>query len=111
MLSTLSPCVLPLLPLVLAAAASEHKLGPATLATGLALSFAVIGLFVATIGFSVGLDVGVFRLPAAILTVAIGAVLVGSGLQARLAVAGGPIANWGERQLSRLSTGGLRGQF
>ncbi|TXN15809.1 cytochrome c biogenesis protein CcdA, partial [Methylobacterium sp. WL122] len=27
-LSVLSPCVLPLLPLVLGAAASEHRLGP-----------------------------------------------------------------------------------
>ena len=38
-LSVLSPCVLPLLPLVLGAAASEHRLGPAALAAGLALLF------------------------------------------------------------------------
>jgi cytochrome c-type biogenesis protein len=109
--STLSPCVLPLLPLVLGAAASEHKLGPAALATGLALSFAVIGLFVATIGFSVGLDTGAFRIAAAVLTVAIGAVLIIPGFQARFAVAGGPVANWTQRQFSGVSTGGLRGQL
>jgi len=33
-LSTLSPCVIPLIPLVLGAALSEHKLGPAALAAG-----------------------------------------------------------------------------
>jgi cytochrome c-type biogenesis protein len=109
--STLSPCVLPLLPLVVGAAASEHKLGPAALATGLALSFAVIGLFVATIGFSVGLDTGAFRIAAAVLTVLIGAVLIMPGFQARLAVAAGPVANWTQRQFSGLSGGGLRGQF
>jgi cytochrome c-type biogenesis protein len=43
-LSTLSPCVLPLLPIVLVAAASENRLGPAALAAGLALSFTAIGL-------------------------------------------------------------------
>ena len=64
-LSVLSPCVLPLLPLVLGAAASEHRLGPAALAAGLALSFVAIGLFVATVGFAVGLDGDVFRTVAA----------------------------------------------
>ena len=59
-LSTLSPCVLPLLPIVLGAAASEHRLGPAALAAGLAISFTAIGLFVATIGFAAGLDTGFF---------------------------------------------------
>jgi cytochrome c biogenesis protein CcdA len=53
-LSILSPCVLPILPIVLGAAASEHKWGPTALAAGLAASFVVIGLFVATIGYSIG---------------------------------------------------------
>ena len=34
-LSILSPCVLPILPIVLGAAASEHRFGPAALAAGL----------------------------------------------------------------------------
>lgn len=42
-LSPLSPCVLPLLPVVLGAAASEHRLGPVVLAGGLALSLAAMG--------------------------------------------------------------------
>ena len=50
-LSVLSPCVLPILPIVLGTAASAHLLGPLALAIGLALSFTVIGLFVATVGF------------------------------------------------------------
>jgi cytochrome c-type biogenesis protein len=58
-LSTLSPCVLPLLPLVLGAAASEYRMGLLALAAGVGLSFAMLGLFVATVGFSIGLDSGV----------------------------------------------------
>src|SRR5258705_12261789 len=57
-LSILSPCVLPLLPIVLGAAASEHRWGPVTLAGGVSLSFFAIGLFVATIGFALGDDAG-----------------------------------------------------
>ena len=34
LLSILSPCVLPLVPIVLGSAASEHRLGPAALAAG-----------------------------------------------------------------------------
>jgi hypothetical protein len=44
-LSVLSPCVLPLLPIMLGSAASEHRLAPAALAAGLSLSFVVIGRF------------------------------------------------------------------
>ncbi|MGO4562111.1 urease accessory protein UreH domain-containing protein [Rhizobiales bacterium 3FA27D7] len=110
-LSTLSPCVLPLLPLVLGAAVSEHKLGPAALAAGLALSFVAIGLFVATIGFSIGLDSGVLRNVAALLLLAVGLVLLVPKLQARLAVAGGPVSGWADRRFGGFSASGLKGQF
>ena len=49
-LSLLSPCVLPLVPMVLAAATGEHRMGPAALAAGLALSFTAIGIFIALFG-------------------------------------------------------------
>lgn len=110
-LSVLSPCVLPLLPLVLGAAASEHRLGPAALAGGLALSFVAIGLFVATVGFAIGLDAGVFRLAAAILLVLVGLVLMVPIAQTRLAAAAGPVSDWTERRFGGFSTSGLVGQF
>src|SRR5215831_20400387 len=91
-LSVLSPCVLPILPIVLGAAASERKWGPVALAIGLSISFVAIGMFVATIGFAAGLDADLFRYVAAVLIAAIGLVLLLPRLQARLAVASGPIA-------------------
>lgn len=110
-LSVLSPCVLPLVPIVLGTAASEHRFGPVALAAGLALSFTVIGLFVATAGFSAGLDAGVFRTAAAILLVGLGIVLMLPRLQARFASAAGPVGNWAEQHLGGFSAGGLPGQF
>ncbi len=110
-LSTLSPCVLPLLPLVLGAASSRHRYGPLALAGGLAVSFVIIGLFVATIGFSIGLDSDVFRIAAAVMMMLIGAVLVVPGFQARVALAGGPLANWTEQKFGGFSEDGLHGQF
>jgi cytochrome c-type biogenesis protein len=111
LLSVLSPCVLPLLPLVLGAAASEHRFGPLALAGGLALSFVAIGLFVATIGFGLGLDTGIFRTGAAILMILLGLVLMLPAAQTRLAVAAGPLSNWTETRFGGLSTAGLSGQF
>lgn len=110
-LSVLAPCVLPLAPIVLGAAASEHRHGPLALAGGLALSFTAIGLFVATVGFAIGLDAGVFRAVGGALMLTIGAVLVLPQVQARLAVATGPVGNWTEQRLSGFSASGLRGQF
>lgn len=110
-LSVLSPCVLPLLPLVLGAAASEHRLGPVALAAGLALSFVVIGLFVATVGFAMGLDAEVFQFGAAIMLILFGLVLIVPEAQTRLAVAAGPMSNWTESRFGGFSTADLPGQF
>src|SRR5205085_10635872 len=46
-LGTLSPCVLPLLPLVIAGAIERHRPGPLVLAAGLAGSATIVGLGVA----------------------------------------------------------------
>src|SRR5262249_21092771 len=104
-LSVLSPCVLPILPIVLGAASSERKSGPVALAIGLSISFVAIGMFVATAGFAVGLDADLFRYVAAVLIVAIGLVLILPGAQAKLAVASGPIANWADKRFSGVRSG------
>ena len=104
-LSILSPCVLPLVPIVLGTAVAEHRFGPVALATGLAISFTAIGLFVATIGYSVGLDGEVFRRAGAVLLIAIGMVLVMPRWQARVALAAGPVSAWTEQQFDRASNG------
>lgn len=111
LLSTLSPCVLPLLPVVLGAALNEHRWGPAALAAGLALSFVVIGLFVATIGFAAGIDLDAFRSVAALLLIAIGVVLLVPNFQERVAVAAGPVSNWTQNRFGGFETTGLGGQF
>ncbi len=111
MLSTLSPCVLPLLPLVLGPAMAAHRLGVAALAAGLVTSFVGVGLFVATIGFSAGLDGDVFRSISAALLGIMGVVLLSGALQQRFAVATSGVSNTGNRLIQRLTPTGLGGQF
>ncbi len=110
-LSTLSPCVLPLLPLVVGGAASAHPAGAGLLALGLAASFAGIGLFVATIGFSIGLDGTVFRTLSAILLAGLGVLLLSSALQSRFALATGGLSDAGNRVLQRYAPRGAWGQL
>jgi cytochrome c biogenesis protein CcdA len=109
-LSILSPCVLPLVPIVLGTAQSRHRLGPLALGAGLALTFTIVGLFVATIGFAIGLDGDVFRIFGGAMLFAFGIVLIAPGLQARMAMAGGPVTTWANQQMSRFDNAGLPGQ-
>ena len=81
------------------------------LAAGLSISFVAIGLFVATIGYSMGFDADVFRYVAATLIIAIGLFLMLPDLQARLATASGPIANWTDQRFGSHRGSGLSGQF
>ena len=110
-LSTLSPCVLPLLPILLASAVAQHRFGPAALAAGLVLSFTVVGLFIATLGASIGLDPAVLRQAAALLLIGFGLVLLVPALQARFARATAGVAAAGGGPLSRMSGRGWAGQF
>jgi cytochrome c-type biogenesis protein len=110
-LSTLSPCVLPLIPMVLGAAVSEHRFGPVALATGLAVSFVAIGLFIATIGYSIGLDAGHLRTIGAAILIVIGLTLLMPSLQTQLAVVAGPISGWADSRFGGFATTGLRGQL
>lgn len=111
LLSILSPCVLPLVPIVLGAAISEHRFGPVALAAGLAVSFTVLGLLIAVAGFSLGIDADALRMTAAVVMAGLGVVLMLPAFQVRVATAAGPVANWTEQNFGGFSTAGLGGQF
>jgi cytochrome c-type biogenesis protein len=110
-LSTLSPCVLPLLPLVFGSSLSKHKWGALALALGVSLSFVSVGLFVATLGFVLGIDESVFRNIAAVLMLLIGLILVVPWLEGRFALAAGPVGNWLHQRFGAGEASGLGGQF
>lgn len=111
LLSTLSPCVLPLIPLVFGAAVSRHRLGPLALAAGLAVSFTILGLLVATVGFALGLTADVFRVVAAVLLMMLGVVLIVPSHQTYAVAAGPALGTWAQERFNRVSDGGLLSQF
>ena len=86
-------------------------MGPLALAVGLAISFTAIGLFVATVGFAMGLDTDVFRTISAVLLIAVGVLLLVPRLQEQFAVAAGPVSQWAGGYLDNFAATGLAGQF
>lgn len=110
-LSTLSPCVLPIVPILLGSAASAHPRAPLALAAGLALSYAVVGSLLAWAGSALGVDVGAFRVVGALVLAALGVVLLSGAAQRRFASATSGIAAAGEGFLARLRLDGVKGQF
>src|ERR1700733_1597484 len=110
-LSTLSPCVLPLVPVLLATAVSAHRWGALALGAGLALSFTVVGIFLATLGASLGLDPETFRTIGAVILAAFGLVLLVPRLQDLFARMTSALSNSGNQLLSRITIGGLTGQL
>ncbi|MBI3444310.1 MAG: sulfite exporter TauE/SafE family protein [Magnetospirillum sp.] len=110
-LSTLSPCVLPLLPVLLGGALQQHRLAPLALAGGLAASFTSVGIFVATLGFAADIDSNAIRSVAAILMAVFGVVMLSPRLYLAFVQMAAPLAGGANGLLGRMSGDGLWGQF
>ena len=111
LLSTLSPCVLPIIPILLGSATNAHRRAPLALAGGLAISYALIGSTLAWAGSALDLDSSLFRNAGAIILGLLGLVLMSASLQQRFASATSGIADAGNTLLSRMRLDGLPGQF
>ncbi|HET7763780.1 MAG TPA: cytochrome c biogenesis CcdA family protein [Burkholderiales bacterium] len=111
MLTTLSPCVLPILPIVLVGAVGQHRYGPLALMGGLVFSFTTVGLLVsgALRAFDVAPDS--IRTASAVLLLLVGLILLSTLLQKRFAMLSAPLSNALNDIAGRIGPAGLRGQF
>ncbi|MBI5494863.1 MAG: cytochrome c biogenesis protein CcdA [Deltaproteobacteria bacterium] len=110
-LTSLSPCVLPLAPVLVGAAAATHQFGPAALAVGLAASFSVVGTFVATLGTIVGLEQSAVQAVAAGAMLVFGVLMASPSLHHRFSARLAGAAGVGGSLLGRLQPQGWHGQF
>ncbi|KAE8759023.1 MULTISPECIES: cytochrome c biogenesis CcdA family protein [Paraburkholderia] len=110
-LTTLSPCVLALVPVLVASALAAHRLGVVALSAGLGVSFSVIGIFVASVGASLGVDSELFRRVAAVLMILFGLAMFSHRLQAIFIRAAAGIGGSGQNWLSKIRGDTLSGQF
>ena len=110
-LTLINPCVLPLLPVIIAAAFQGSRVGPLMLAIGLTLSFAVIGVGVTAFGHLAGIDDMLINRLAAVLMVLFGVVLLVPRAQAVLARAASPLASRANVGIDRVQGAGAAGQL
>jgi cytochrome c-type biogenesis protein len=109
MLTIFSPCVLPLAPIVVAAARARDPRGPIALGFGLAATFGVVGGVLASFGVEFG-ESALARAVSAAIMIAIGAALlmpaIGEALETRL----GFVGRAADVMSERLPDAGLAGQ-
>lgn len=111
LVTTLSPCVLPILPMVAAAATGRSAFGLVALAAGMASAFTVVGVLLASGGQLLGAHEGQLRIAAGALMLGLGIVLLSSRIQQAFARASSGVGRAGYQGLSRLDSGHPAAQF
>jgi cytochrome c biogenesis protein CcdA len=109
MLTTLSPCVFPLLPLVLGGAVQRHRGAPLAMGVGMALAFMAFGVLVGSLGGAFGVDPDNVRRVGAILLLGFGLVMLVPALEGRFTSLMSPIASSASAAGTRLDAGSLGG--
>lgn len=101
-LTTLSPCVLPLLPLVVGGALQGHRLAPLAMGAGMTASFAAIGMLLGALGPAFGVDADTVRIGGAAMLIAFALVMLVPALGERFSRWMLPIAGAANRASARL---------
>lgn len=111
LLTLINPCVLPVLPIVLASALQGSRLGPVYLAAGMSVSFVALGLFVTTLGQSIGLTEDRVAQIGAMLMIVFGIVLLTPAFERRFATATAGFAQSADHRMDQLDARSAKGQL
>ncbi len=111
LLTLINPCVLPVLPIVLATALQASRHGPLALAAGMSLAFVSLGLAVTTFGYAVGLREDDIARGGALLMVGFGLILLVPRFSTAFSTATAGVATNADAGLDQVDRSTLRGQF
>ena len=111
LLTLINPCVLPVLPILLATALQASRWGPVALAAGMSLSFAILGVTVSAFGRAVGLNADDIAQVGAVLMILFGLVLLVPQASAVFSTATAGFAARADSGLDEVDRGSLTGQF
>jgi len=111
LLTLINPCVLPVLPIVLATAIQADKRGPIALAAGMSLAFVTLGIGVATLGYALGIREETVARAAAVMMIGFGLILLVPRFSAGFATATAGVSTRADSQMDTLDRSGLKGQF
>lgn len=110
-LAILSPCVLPLAPILLVSALQQHPLGPLGLVAGLSVTFTTVGVALAATGTVLGVDPDTLRWFMGITLLIVGLFLVSQWLQNGLLKIAAPVTNRIQTATHAVAFEGIGGQF
>lgn len=110
-LTTLNPCVFPLLPLVLGGAVQANRAAPLAMGAGMVASFALLGLLVGVAGDALGLYPEHLRIAGALLLIGFGIVMLVPWLNVRFTQWMAPMATRANTASARFDAGSLGGAF
>ena len=111
LLTLINPCILPVLPIVLASATQADRRAPLALAAGLSAAFVLLGVGVSAAGPALGLSPDVVSRLAALMMVGFGLVMLMPALGGRFATATAGIAAFADARMDDVTRNGLGGQF
>jgi cytochrome c biogenesis protein CcdA len=111
LLTLINPCVLPVLPIVLAGALQASPLGPVALAAGMSLSFVVLGITVSAFGFALGLTEDLIAQAGAVLMIGFGLILLVPRFSLAFSTATAGLASGADARMDRMDSTGLQGQL
>ncbi len=111
LLTLINPCVLPVLPIILATALQAGRAGPLVLAAGMSLSFVIVGMSVAVFGRALGIDDVMIARAGAFMMVLFGIVLLVPQLSSRFATATAGLSTRADAGIDGINRDGLGGQF
>ncbi len=110
LLTLINPCVLPILPIVLASSLHRDRRAPLALALGMSGSFVALGIGVAALGPALGLTTDKVSAAAALMMVAFGLVMVFPVLSDIFTRATARFAARADASVDAAQAGGLGGQ-
>lgn len=111
LLTLINPCVLPVLPIVLASAVNADRRGPIALALGMSIAFVGFGMFVATIGSVIGLTPDRLSQIGAVMMIVFGMILLIPRLNGIFERSLSGVSQNADAAIGAASTSGLQGQF
>lgn len=110
-LTTLSPCVLPILPLVVGSAAQQNRGAPVAMAAGMVLSFVLLGVLIGLLGSALGVNSDNVRIVGAWLLIIMALAMLLPTIGQRVGGWLTPVAAMADRAAGRFSGQTLGGAF
>lgn len=110
-LSTLSPCVLPILPIIISSALQHSRRGLIALILGISLSFAVTGSLISFAAIAWDFDISVIKTISASLLLTFGLIILIDPLNQKFTQLASQLMSRGNNKVATYEATGTSGQF